>query len=150
MAYDPNIIEAQWKPVTPPTRRPGRPAQRRPVADGILADRWPALAAAMGQYQQTVAEAFTREAYEHVTAGIIRLDARRHLAARAAELDIRPFDAQLLIACAVRQWALDREAVGVSGAPVAPGRKAWPWRRLAWLVLTAAALDAALIWGLGA
>jgi len=47
-------------------------------------------------------------AYDAVEAGLIRHDDRLRLAAEAEGLGIQSFDAQLLIACAIRQWALDR------------------------------------------
>jgi hypothetical protein len=91
----------------------GEPAPVAGAAQGsgpeqILAERWPMLVRAMGRYQQNLAEDFTRQAYDCIQAGVIRLEDRRQLAAYAAEVGIRDFDAQLLIACAVRQWALDR------------------------------------------
>ena len=74
----------------------------------ILHERWPTIGQAMNRYEQNVAEAFTRAAYDCVQAGVIRLEDRRRLADQAADVGIREFDAQLLIACAVRQWSLDR------------------------------------------
>ncbi|HVX84568.1 MAG TPA: hypothetical protein VH253_07105 [Phycisphaerae bacterium] len=74
----------------------------------IVAERWPTLARAMGTYQSGVAERFSRMAYECVEGGLIRFDRRQRLARAAERMGIRPFDAQLLIACAVRKWALDR------------------------------------------
>jgi len=75
----------------------------------LLSERWPTLAVALGQYEHNVAETFTREAYDCVEMGLLRFDARRALAGRAETLGIRPFDAQLLIACAIRKWSLDHQ-----------------------------------------
>lgn len=168
MAFDSDIIEAQWKPldlhggVGSPVgcgrgserRVPaGRAASATPWPTGespsILAERWPALAAAMQRYKQNVAEEFTHEAYRRVAAGIIRFDDRQHLSALARKMDIRPFDAQLLIACAIRQWSVDQTAA----VPVPTLLKLRPatrraWRRLAAMVGLAAALDVVLIWRL--
>lgn len=80
---------------------------RQPV---ILHDRWPSLAAAMGQYQQNLAEEFSRRVYACVHEGLISGSDRRRLAREAADLGLRSFDAQLVIACAIRQWSLDQPA----------------------------------------
>ena len=74
---------------------------------GILAERWPSLGRALSRYAQGTAEYYTRMAYAAVAAGLIRHDDRQRLAAEAEALGIRAVDAQLLIACAIRQWALD-------------------------------------------
>jgi hypothetical protein len=90
-------------------------ASSTPVADayspvpGILAERWPSLGRALTRYRQGTAEHFSKMAYDRVEAGLIRLEDRQWLAAEAEDLGLKPFDAQLLIACAIRQWALDRE-----------------------------------------
>jgi hypothetical protein len=168
MTVDPDIIDAQWRPIAARTARPVAPPfqavrnaesvagtshPRRPAAgrsdaapDPILSDAWPTLAAAMHRYEQNVAEEFTREAYHRVSAGIIRHDARKRLAARAAELNIRPFDAQLLIACAVRQWSLDKGAVKKPIGKSFRDSVSSSWRRMALLAILAGVLDAILIW----
>jgi len=117
----------------------------------ILADRWPSLATAMSRYHQSTAEAFTKAAYEAVEAGLIRHADRQRLAEKAAEMGIRDFDAQLLIACAVRQWALDRryDARPSLAAPkLSFEYKSWrrAWMRVAILLGTAAAVDALVLW----
>jgi hypothetical protein len=73
----------------------------------VLGERWPSLGRALNMYQQNTAEQFSQIAYEAVQAGLIRHEQRQRLAATAEVLGIRPFDAQLLVACAIRQWALD-------------------------------------------
>ncbi len=130
----------------------GKEAPRAsPLAAGILADSWPTLARALGRYEQNTAERFTRLAYDLVRAGIIRQSDRARLAAAAEELSLRPFDAQLLIACAIRQWALDRR-YDASPSPHAPALsfeyKAWSrlWVRLALVFCTAAILDGIILW----
>lgn len=85
-----------------------------PVAEtqprpGVIGENWPTLARAMSRYDQRTAETFSQMAYDAVCAGIIRLDDRERLASAAADMGIRPFDAQLLIACAIRKWAIDRQ-----------------------------------------
>lgn len=77
-------------------------------------EQWPTLAAAMGQRQQNLAEDFSRNAYHCVREGLITGSDRKRLAHEAAEMGLRPFDAQLLIACAIRQWALDRPVTGMA------------------------------------
>ena len=109
------------------------------------------LSRAMERYQQGTADRFTQMAYEQVAAGIIRYDDRRKLAGRAQELGIRPFDAQMLIACAVRQWSLDHryDALPTPDAPaLAPEHRAWVrvWQRLALLAVTAVALEGVILW----
>jgi hypothetical protein len=105
----------------------------------------------MGRYQQQTAEEFSRMAYDAVNAGIIRLSQRRKLAAAAEVLGIRPFDAQLLIACALRQWSLDR-AYDPTPSRQAPALsfeyKSWSRMclRFALIVSTAFILDAIIIW----
>ncbi len=154
MTIDPDIIEAQWKPVDARLRSGAATTSVPPVAPnsapGILDDRWPMLAAAMQRYRQNVAEEFTREAYGRVAAGIIRFDDRKRLAALAQQMEIRPFDAQLLIACAVRQWSVDRtgeKAVPSKKISLHPKHRS-AWRKLTLMVILAAALDVVLIWRL--
>ena len=118
---------------------------------GIVGERWPTLARALGRYEQNVAEGFSKAAYEVVEGGIIRLDDRRRLAAAAKEMGIRDFDAQLLIACAVRKWALDHtyDATPTRHAPALSFEyKAWGklWVRLALVACTAVILDGLIIW----
>ncbi len=96
-------------PEGPPSVGPVAAGSEKDAA-GIISDRWPTLSAAMSRYHRATAEKFSGAAYAQVTAGLIRLDDRRRLAALAENLGIRPFDAQLLIACAIRQWALDHRA----------------------------------------
>src|SRR6185295_16778767 len=78
-----------------------------PPAWGVLTEQWPYLARAMSQYQEGTAEHFSAMAYEAVNAGVIRMADRDRLADAARDLGIRSFDAQLLIACAIRKWSLD-------------------------------------------
>jgi hypothetical protein len=122
-----------------------------PAVGGIVGERWPTLARAIGRYEQSVAERFSQAAYTAVEAGIIRLDDRRHLSALADQLGIRPFDAQLLIACAIRKWALDHtyDATPSKHEPALSFEyQAWHrlWPRLAIVVCTAAILDGLIIW----
>jgi hypothetical protein len=120
-------------------------------AAGILAERWPTLARALGRYEQATAERFSQLAYDSVDAGIIRLDVRKRLAAEADAAGIRPFDAQLLIACAIRQWAMDHRYDG-GPSPDAPALsfeyKAWRkvWLRLAIVFGFAITIDFIIIW----
>ncbi|GEM_PF-1972602 len=128
----------------------GRERGAEDAAGGILAERWPTLAGAMSRYKQNVAESFTTMAYECVQAGIIRLDDRRKLAAEAAALGIRDFDAQLLMACAVRQWSLDRhyDPEPTREAPALSFEyKSWnkAWLRFAIVVGAALSIDLVLI-----
>ena len=74
---------------------------------GVLTQQWPSLARALSQYEEGTAEHFSTQAYDAVSAGVIRLEDRERLADLAQDLRIRPFDAQLLIACAIRKWSLD-------------------------------------------
>jgi hypothetical protein len=133
-------------PVTASPREP-----QAPVMPGILSERWPTLARALGCYQQNTAENFTRLAYDRVSAGIIRLDERQLLAHEAEQLGIRPFDAQLLIACAIRQWALDHayDATPSYEAPALSFEyRSWhqAWVRVALILFTAVILDGIIIW----
>jgi hypothetical protein len=121
------------------------------AAGHILSERWPTLARALGRYEQGTAERFSQAAYECVDAGLIRLDDRRRLAKEAATVGIRDFDAQLLIACAVRQWSLDHR-YDATPSPSAPQLsfeyRAWGrvWTRLAIVAGLAFALDVLIIW----
>jgi hypothetical protein len=120
-------------------------------ASHILSERWPTLARALGRYEQGTAERFSKIAYDCVDAGLIRLDDRRRLAKEADAAGIREFDAQLLIACAVRQWSLDRR-YDATPSPTAPKLsfeyRSWRrvWTRLAIVGGMAIALDAIIIW----
>jgi hypothetical protein len=78
-----------------------------PPREGVIAAHWPTLARAMSNYTQETAAQFSAMAYDAVSEGLIRLDDRQRLAAAAKDLGIKDFDAQLLIACAVRKWSLD-------------------------------------------
>jgi hypothetical protein len=131
---------------------PASTLERESVAvGGIIGERWPTLARSMGRYEQKVAESFSQAAYEMVTGGIIRLDDRRRLGAAAKEMGIRDFDAQLLIACAVRKWALDHsyDATPSRHEPALSFEyQAWGklWVRLALVACTAIILDGMIIW----
>ena len=123
----------------------------RPHGHRVLQERWPALARAIGQYDRQVADDISNMAYDCVQAGIIRLDDRRRLARAAQAAGIRPFDAQLLIACALRQWVLDH-AYDPTPSKDAPALsfeyKAW-WRtrvRLGLVAALAVALEAIILW----
>ena len=110
-----------------PARRDDRPE--------LLAARWPVLGAALASYQSNVAAAFAEEAYWCVEDGVIRMEERRRLEERAQMLGIRPFDAQLVMACAIRDWVFDhgprrRKPV------VRQGGGAWRW----WVAALVAAL----------
>ncbi len=131
---------------------PGSALERDSVTvGGIVAERWPTLGRAIGRYEQNVAEGFSKVAYESITGGIIRLDDRRRLASAAKEFGIRDFDAQLLIACAIRKWALDHayDAVPSRREPALSFEyKAWHklCLRLSLVVCTAIILDGLIIW----
>ncbi len=109
------------------------------------------LSRALGRYEQGMAERFSQSVYDCVDSGLIRLDDRRRLAREASAAGIRDFDAQLLIACAVRQWGLDH-CYDASPSPTAPALsfeyRAWGrvWRRLAIVGGLAIALDMIIIW----
>jgi len=121
-----------------------------PAPEGeLLADRWPALLKAMQDYKKQVADDFSQLAYRHVTEGIIRYDDRRRLAKASARAGIRPFDAQILIACAVRQWTLDQGIERLRAPrpmPSANSRHAFTWRTWTAAGLVALIADAFLIW----
>lgn len=119
--------------------------------NGVIGSQWPTLAAAMSRYEQKTAELFVSEAYNAVMAGLIRLDDRRRLAKRAFELGIRPFDAQLLLACAIRQWVIDRryDPTPRADAPkLSWEHQTWKkgWVRAALFMGTAVAVDTVLLW----
>src|SRR5690348_15640952 len=121
------------------------------LGGGIIGERWPTLGRAMSRYQQGTAERFSQLAYERVEAGLIRLDCRRVLAAAAEVLGIKQFDAQLLIACAVRQWSLDHryDARPSRKAPaLSIEYKLWrrAWMRAAIVIGTVVALDGIIVW----
>jgi hypothetical protein len=121
-----------------------RPAQ-------VIAEQWPTIAQAMGRYEQNRAEAFSRMAYEMVEAGLIRLDDRQRLARAAEEMGIRDFDAQLLIACAVRRWALDRRydaRPSISAPKLSFEYRSWHrmWVRTVLMLGTAIAIDGIILW----
>lgn len=123
----------------------------RPPGMEILAERWPSLGRAMVRYQQGVAEQFSRMAYDRVEAGLIRLEERQWLAAEAHDLGIKPFDAQMLIACAIRQWALDRQydaRPSLRAPALSFEYKSWRrvWMRIGIVFGFATAFDAVVIW----
>ena len=155
MSQETSIHTSAWRTrenVAAPLRaaEPIRTAER--ASPPVLGDRWPTLAAALGRYQQNVAETFCQEAASAITNGLLRLDERRRLAALAEQLGIRPFDAQLLIACAIRQWALDHH-YEVTPSPQAPRLsfeyRAWRlgWMRFALVAGLAVILDGVILWG---
>jgi hypothetical protein len=117
----------------------------------VLGRQWAALSAAMEKHDRNAAELFCQAAYECVEAGLIRLDDRRALAQAARELGIRDFDAQLLIACAIRKWALDHR-YDPRPNPNAPRLsfeyKSWPraWMRFAVILGMAMSLDAVILY----
>jgi len=131
------------------------PAERAAVeataGSGILSERWPSLGRAMSQYQQGVAEQFSRLAYDRVEAGIIRMEEREFLAAEAEDLGLKAFDAQLLIACAIRQWVLDRQynpRPTLRAPALSFEYKSWRrvWMRIAIVIGFAGALDGIILW----
>jgi len=133
---------------------PGMDRRTPPVpgkAHGVLSENWPTLARALSRYEQSTAEHFSQSAYDCVSGGIIRLDERKRLAAEAETVGIRPFDAQLLIACAIRQWAMDHQ-YDSSPSPDAPKLsfeyRAWHkvWLRIGVVLGMAVALDTIIIW----
>jgi hypothetical protein len=128
-----------------------RPLPAPGKAHGILAENWPTLARALSRYEQSTAERFSQSAYDCVAGGIIRLDERKRLAAEAETAGIRAFDAQLLIACAIRQWAMDHQ-YDSAPSPDAPALsfeyRAWRkvWLRIGVVLGAAVALDTIIIW----
>jgi hypothetical protein len=100
------------------------------------------------------ADVFSQLAYRCVDSGIVRLDQRRQLARAAVRLGLRPFEAQLLIACAIRQKTLDEGPKPWHGRPAhdrakldsARPKRLSPWKTLALLAATAASLDVLLIY----
>jgi hypothetical protein len=121
--------------------------ERDPTRDGgIIGRQWPTLSRAMSHYEQGVAEKFSQLAYDAVECGLIRHEERTRLAKAAEELAIRPFDAQLLIACSLRQWSLDRryDPTPTTRAPkLSFEYRSWKrvCMRIGLVVCTAAALD---------
>lgn len=134
-----------------PLEKSGAPGAAAVAAGGVVAERWPTLARALGTYDSGVAEAFSRMAYEHVEAGVIRFEHRRRLAHAAERLGIRPFDAQLLIACAVRKWALDRsyDPSPSRDAPQLSAEYQWwgrAWMRWALVAGAVVAVEGMMVW----
>ena len=133
-------VSARW---APPLKRPGE--------GEILARQWPTLNRAISWYQQDTAESFSRMAYEAVDAGIIRKEQRERLAAAADSLAIRSFDAQLLIACAIRKWVLDHQ-YDATPTPEAPALsfeyRAWSklWVRLSLVACFTVVLEGIILW----
>ena len=119
--------------------------------EAILAKNWPTLASAMGRYEKNRAEAFTRQAYDCVFSGLIRLEDRQRLAAAAEDIGIRPFDAQLLIACAIRQWSLDHifdNTPDLQAPKLSAEYRNWKrvWMRFGIVVALVITLDTILLW----
>ncbi len=118
----------------------------------VLSERWPVIAAAMNRYQQNLAENFSRQAYMCVQNGLISGSDRHALARDAEKMGLRAFDAQLLIACAVRQWAIDQQNhVAVHKNSQKSIKREivlhFPlWLKYATTVLIAILLDCAIIW----
>jgi len=120
-------------------------------AQGVIAQHWPSISRAMSRYQENAAETFSRIAYDSVEAGLIRLDQRQKLAAVAEAMGIREFDAQLLIACAIRRWAMDRRysAAPSRGAPALSFEyHSWrrAWMRVGMILTTATIIDSIILW----
>ncbi len=121
------------------------------AADSPIHRRWPALAGAIGSQNRAAADAFSRAAYDCVESGIIRQHDRRRLSGLAGDLAIRPFDAQLLIACALRQWVLDRryDSAPSRDAP-ALSFEYQSWKRvctrISLVFIFAITLDAVILW----
>ncbi len=135
----------------PTTLSAESPSQPEGIHAGVIAAQWPSIGRALSRYDQNTAETFSRMAYDKVEAGLIRLDDRRRLADAAAALGIRDFDAQLLIACAIRRWALDRryDAAPSKSAPALSFEyRSWKrvWTRIALVLGTAAAIDGIILW----
>jgi hypothetical protein len=103
---------------------------------------------------QHPADVFTGLAYASVSNGIVRMEDRHRLARAAVRLGLRPFEAQLLIACAIRQKTLE-EGPRVRQSPPAArparkaataGRRASFWKPLGALIALAASLDTLVIY----
>jgi hypothetical protein len=85
-----------------------------------------------------------------VEGGLIRLEERQRLAREADQLGIKPFDAQLLIACALRKWVLDRryDPTPSRRAPVLSFEyQSYQkvWLRVGLVLATAAVLDGIIL-----
>ncbi len=127
-------------------------SQRR-LDPSVFQKQWPLVGAALSQYQRHTAEAFCDQVYAAISHGLLRLDQRTALARQAESLGIRPFDAQLLIACTIRQWALDQgQSVGPPlraqddhPAGAARHKTRERWLRFLVMLLLAVALDVAII-----
>jgi len=116
----------------------------------ILAGRWPSLSTAMSRYEKNTAEHFSRLAYEAVEHGLIRQEQRQLLAEKAQDIGLGAFDAQLLIACAVRQWAMDHQhdaSPNFDAPELSFEYKSWhrAWIRFGLLIGFAAAMDLVII-----
>jgi len=103
------------------------------------------------RYERNVAEDFSAKAYDAIELGIIRLEERQRLAKEAEEMGIRAFDAQLLIACALRQWALDHryDALPSKEAPALSFEyRAWrmSWTRLWALAAMTVVVEGIIVW----
>ncbi|MCL2647478.1 MAG: hypothetical protein FWD61_10825 [Phycisphaerales bacterium] len=128
------------------------------VGEGGVAQRWPVLRRGIGligggggQYERKDMEIFSSKAYDAVEAGIIRLEERNRLAKEAQEMGIRAFDAQLLIACAVRQWVLDHryDTTPSKEAPALSFEyRAWrmSWARLWALAGITVVIEGIILW----
>jgi hypothetical protein len=97
------------------------------------------------------ADVFSGLAYGCVSDGIVRFEDRRRLARAAVRLGLRPFEAQLLIACAIRQKTLDQGRS--SPTQRVPARTIQrrtttisAWKTFALLAATAASLDFLVIY----
>jgi len=126
-----------------------------------FAQRWPVLRRGIslasvekgekGQLERKDMAFFSSRAYDAVEAGIIRLEERNRLAQEAQEMGIRSFDAQLLIACAIRQWVMDHhyDATPSKQAPkLSPEYRAWrmSWARLWGLATVTIVIEAIILW----
>jgi len=126
-----------------------------------FAQRWPVMRRGIsligvekdekGQLERKDMEIFSAIAYDAVEAGIIRLEERNRLAKEAQEMGMRAFDAQLLIACAIRQWVMDHQydATPSKEAPkLSPEYRAWrmSWARLWALAAITIVVEAIILW----